>query len=506
MEDSNLIQLNIHMFKIPLIKIHKNFKRIQQIIVKLKHTQSKLLKHSHPLTLDTLNKLITSQDQLNKKLKTRLTIHDDLIARLKARIEFTPSSKPNYQTMDKNLLIIDYLLRSGGDPEICQIIINDLKLTQLIDYDVLSQGLSIYNEIKQNKNLNLLINWCIENEKFMPPPSTFTTNDDLETDDYFIGKYGLMFECQIQHCIELIKSNNLQLAFDIIKLQFDQYPKIPNILEKISSLSWILQFDLFKNNENLISSNNNDTQISNDPFDIYTDTSIQLDKNLLDLLNPINKWNKLADIFWFNFKSIYGLPINPPLLTMLSIGGSSLKCLKCNSLSIDSSKNDLNIFFDFKCPICSNSNWNKLFKNIPANYHSKSSIFPNPVLLPNKHILSLDLLLSASSNLNDLNNLNICSSSTMSKGSPTMNKSNSRKNLDLYDLLSNDVEDKHDNHDKIENDQGIFIYTSNRGFLNPSLIGITIDMAKNLIPDWSIEDPISFNRFKIKDLEKVYIT
>lgn len=465
--DSNNLQLHIHRFKTPLVKLHKNFKRIQQIIVKLRHSQSKLL-NSTSLSLDVINRLITSQDQLNKKLKSRLAIHDDLTSRLQTRILFTPSSH-DYATIDKNLLIVDYLLRAGGTPEISQLITEHLHLTDLIDVDVISQGISIYNQIKDNNNLNLLISWCIENEKFMPPPINPPQQSSNE-EDHFIGKYGLMFECQIQHCIELIKSNDLQLALDIIKVQYDNYPKLPSILKKISSLPWIMQF------------NQLDQVNNNDPFDVYTDKSIEFDQNLLDLLNPTDKWTKLADLFWFNFKSIYGLPINPPLLTMLSIGGSTMKCLKCATTTTTKTPETpsyLSIFYDLKCPICSNSSWQEMFNEIPSSYHSKSSIFPNPVLLPNKNILPLDTLLANSSNLNDLNNLNICSSG-----------------------IACDEVDEDDSDSNADN----FIYNSNRGFLNPKLLGMSIDQAKDLIPSWSIEDPVSFNRFKIRELEKVFIT
>lgn len=493
------VQLHIHRFKAPIVKIHKNFKKVQQLIYKIKQSNIKLVnsiaKQGSGATEETYDKLIKLQQQFQRKLQQRIEIHHELIQRLNARIELYKSK--DYSQINRNLLYIEYLTRSGH-PEEAKTIASKLQLELYIDLDVINQGLDIFKEVALKQNLNLLINWCIENEKFLIPP---VSEHQVDKDqNYYCGKYGLMFECQIQQAIQLINENNLQLGFEIIKDLYKSNdtatksaatkPRIesanvmsgaysvslpsttedeisdetPNeveqdahfILRKVSSLAWIAKFKQM-----------NYQAAEEDPFDVYDNVPTSLPFDL-----KIGNWSQLAHLFWDQFIKIYGLPQRESLLTMLLIGGSSLKSIKCKDRSL--TNNRLVLPFDYyhngytHCPICQ---LYPIFEKLPLNLHSKSEVFPHPVLLPNRRIFAFGDLLNLSTNLNHFTNLN-----------------NGSKYLDG------------------EAQKDGIVSHNGRIYLTDYFLQMSLDEFKSLIDNWIIEDPISFERFSINDLSKVFVT
>lgn len=445
--DSHTHHLHVHRVKTPVVKIHKNFKKVQQLVVRLRTLQAHLLEQE--LSVETLDRLIAAQKQAIKRLKSRMEIHEGLVSRLQTRLD--PLEGPH---MLKNSMFVDYLIRGGAPPEACQEMARCLEVDGVTDTDVLIQGLSIYNEVKNNHNLRLLMDWCIENERFLLPAS-----DVGGADTYTFGKYGLMFECHIQHCVELILANDLFLAYDEIRSLQDNHAQFPAILRKLSSLPWLLQL------MQLDSTSLHHTK-QNDPFDYYTETTVTLKDSLISLINDPDKWDRMATLFWTNFKAVYGLPQTPPLLTMLNMGASAVKCLKCSDVAASVSPiTPVSLFFSGSCPVCSIPALASLLASVPANYRSKSSIYQNPVLFPNHRILPLGKLLSQSSNLNDLGNLGLCSSG----------------------------------------DNSNLIYKNNRGFVSPAIVDMSLSEAQKRIPAWTVEDPTSFVRCQIADLQKAFV-
>ncbi|OWB76099.1 hypothetical protein B5S32_g248 [[Candida] boidinii] len=173
-----------------------------------------------------LNKLISIQESYNKKLSFRVKQHNDFVDRLIIRINYLKTlnqtrnslikshtklqddnnnnindddisnnsgnhndskksdndNKNNngmsfnemasYYDNEVNLLLVDYLIKMSNnnytpatmDSNTGVKLAKFLKLDKLIDYDIILQGLNIYHEIKDKKNLKILIDWCNENK------------------------------------------------------------------------------------------------------------------------------------------------------------------------------------------------------------------------------------------------------------------------------------------------------------------------------------------------------
>lgn len=96
------------------------------------------------------------------------------------------------------------------------------------------------------------------------------------------------------------------------------------------------------------------------------------------------RWEFLATTFINTHHSLYGLPSRPLLHIALSAGLSALKTPSCHSPVTSSSSNTASSTTSL-CPICS-TELNDLARNVPYAHHVRSSVEPDPVVLPNGRI------------------------------------------------------------------------------------------------------------------------
>lgn len=96
------------------------------------------------------------------------------------------------------------------------------------------------------------------------------------------------------------------------------------------------------------------------------------------------RWEFLATTFVNTHHSLYGLPSRPLLHIALSAGLSALKTPSCHS-SVTSSSSNIASSTTSLCPICS-TELNDLARNVPYAHHVRSSVEPDPVVLPNGRI------------------------------------------------------------------------------------------------------------------------
>jgi len=120
-------------------------------------------------------------------------------------------------------------------------------------------------------------------------------------------------------------------------------------------------------------------------------------KRYKELYSPA-RWEYLANSFVSTHHSLYGLPSRPLIHIALSAGLSSLKTPSCHSSIASSSTNTASSTTSL-CPICS-TELNDLARNVPYAHHGRSSVEPDPVVLPNGRIYGRERLELLASKLN----------------------------------------------------------------------------------------------------------
>ncbi|VEU23809.1 DEKNAAC104792 [Brettanomyces naardenensis] len=449
-------------FKIPVELAKKNFKNLQKMIEKHKSGVAKHFKQlkeadlAKQEKLRIVNKMIQSQEVFNKKLSVRVSQHNEFIERLICRIDRVKrleaigkrarnGSDDESETDGKvapvallsdelvdfykdeiNLLVINFLLKtSKGEDPLHSLETNPgyqlakhLKLTKLIDYDVILQGLSIYNKIKLNKNLKLLVAWCSENKK-----SLSQNRQKSKTDT------NLEFETYFQRFIEMIKEGDLYGALEIANKNLVDYVDNEKEEEEVAEKSnfdklstgvALLWYSMIRDStQNMIRKSMQVTEGEEEIQAVdYYDAGYQMLDGIRENIEPYEellddrKWSKLADFFLFNFNLLYGLDQRIPLLNMLSIGGAVLKTKTCltplkdtDDVSFGRILNDitpnsewLKKFTTNQCPICS-PDLKELMHILPCSHQVKSNIYDDPVLLPNGNIYPSEKLLMINRNM-----------------------------------------------------------------------------------------------------------
>ena len=92
------------------------------------------------------------------------------------------------------------------------------------------------------------------------------------------------------------------------------------------------------------------------------------------------------------YQSLLSLPKQPPFYHALSAGLSALKTPACHSSQISSSSNANTISGTSVCPICS-TELNELARSVPYAHHTKSTVEPDPVVLPNGRVYGRERLM-----------------------------------------------------------------------------------------------------------------
>lgn len=425
-------------FKTPIEVLKKNFKNLQKLIEKNNLLINKQLANIKATTnkkekLALIDKLIEHEKLLQKRVATRVKQHCEYVNRLVLRIQKLdhindlynkyshmtkkdldaglPKDLQEFYRTENNLLIVEYLLRQYNlddvkDSENKAILLSkQLELDKYFDADVILQGLKIRDEIVNKKNLKLLKQWCTENKKnLIHIRESFP---QLVTSD-------IEFECDFQEFIEKINKGEYGKALVYGRKNLsdryitDRFAKIA----KGSSVIWS-KFILEKFNEKELNKKNSKyaNKYDDDVFDYYSSNSRQQSatrfKNMfMDMLSS-KTWDNLGHFFALNFKLLYGMNQIPPLETMLSIGGSVLKTKSCIHSAASSTRTGFQSFISdpsttddplkkymesTECPICS-VELNSITDPLPYSLQTKSNLFDDPVMLPNKHIYSYKQLM-----------------------------------------------------------------------------------------------------------------
>ncbi|CDK24571.1 unnamed protein product [Kuraishia capsulata CBS 1993] len=378
------LQLQKSQFKIPVEVIKKNFKSIQKLVEKQSQTTNAQLKgmSAAEITRDQklaiLRKMIQTQELYQKKLAIRVEQHNELVSRLEARIaKFNEldAMKRKYDSLEANsldretlreemavwyreqinLLIAGYLVKTSTNSSVPSNtgvkLARRLKMDKLLDYDVILQGLHIYNEIKNNNNLQVLIDWCNENKKVLKKVREEAEVDD-PTNSATSNSGSLDFETYFQNFIELIKKQHMYEALDIARKYLvgsvHEATTAPSAdsgktaededenFKKIQSAAGLLLFNSinidevfkdFKHGSSSEGSKESPLAFYDPNRAAYSKISSNF-KPYKDLLSP-EKWETLADFFLYNYNLIYGIEQSCEFLVMLSIGISALKTRSC---------------------------------------------------------------------------------------------------------------------------------------------------------------------------------
>ncbi|KAG7899581.1 hypothetical protein KL907_004933 [Ogataea polymorpha] len=436
------LQLKQSQFRTPIEVLRKNFKSIQKLVETHKSyciSQIKLIENTpnKKEKLDLIDAAIQKQEMFNYDIERRVEEHNKYISRLKIRLHKLKQFQTFYDDHKKdlsseealtkyaslyreeiNLLLIDFLLKSSFmdqahlDGQNSGVFLaKKLGLDNLIDYDVILQGLEIYNEIRFHKNLKILIKWCTENKK-----SLKSIQDENDPNS------SLKFETYFQSFIEHVKLGELSKALEIASEYLVNFldTNVDDNLYKIASGAALLCWNRTYLNDTIQLSLNRDHERTSSFYDQSMNMVSQIQGNVSPLKELLeeSKWSKLADFFLFNYNSIYGISQKPDLLLLLSVGSTALKtrsCLRSSTLS-QVSTNDIN-FDDYlidtrnkdgrpaihnECPICSPDLY-ELTHDIPFSHQIKSNIYDNPVMLPNGNIYQYDRLISKSFNISGEN-------------------------------------------------------------------------------------------------------
>ncbi|KAI5849453.1 CTLH/CRA C-terminal to lish motif domain-containing protein [Morchella snyderi] len=228
-------------------------------------------------------------------------------------------------------LLVDFLLRSGYGNSARQLA-EEKGIQDLVDVDVFIQCSRIEASLRDGSVAECLA-WCGENKS-----SLKKINSTLE------------FELRMQQFIELVRDRRHREATAYSKKFLA--PQGEKHLDDIMKAAALLAFM--------------PTTKCQPYMDMYS----------------FKRWDFLATTFVNTHHTLYGLPSRPLLHIALSAGLSALKTPSCHSSIATSSTASTTTSL---CPICS-TELNDLARNVPYAHHVRSSVDPDPVVLPNNRI------------------------------------------------------------------------------------------------------------------------
>lgn len=317
-----------------------------------------------------------------------------------------------------DILISDYLVRHGSNFTNCNDnegkvnpgieFIRNRGLEDLIDYEILVESNKISIELLANKNLGPLLEW-IENNQ-----------------DYLVKKGShLQFQALLQQYIELVRSSDYLGAIRCFQKHLfkfvDVYPMelklAAGILAFFKSCLSDAKEDEMDNGQKLFQSYFRKPMYKTTPLSSLSANNVVRNAELhrYGPLLSSERWESLNEMFLHEFYSLYKISYHDPLLIYVSLGISSLKTKDCgHTLSnqlIPHSNVDLNEYVksnvvNTDCPVC-NPDIHPLSENLPYAHHVQSSLFENPIMLPNGNIYDSDKLVLLSKKLNKLGYTNL---------------------------------------------------------------------------------------------------
>lgn len=439
-------------FRVPLESVKKNWKNINKKIEKQNQTLilniDKLIKTEGIDKAQSMGKIIKNYESFLAEQEQLIAKHNDYIERLEARyqrlerLETLLSSSnevkdelSHWYKQQIDLYVCDYLIRTGN-VEIGVQILQECNLDKLVDYDIVQEGLHIYNEIKDRGNLSLLIQWCNENKKSLVK---LNNNTNLEFETYFQKFIELLKNGHIYESVEICKKylishiGDSQLPVPVKKDLKDRIESSGNdevedlkeieYLDKMRSASKFLLFNSLDLPEIFGVAGPSDSvnhystfrkrieNLEKSSFDHYNPKAIKINelnqsllKNCFNLYSP-KEWTRLADFFIYSFNQIHGINQNIEFLILLSTGISTLKTKSCThsvlkDVNFDQFIKPLeNKILINNCPICS-LELSELANSLPFSHQIISNIFTNPIMLPNGNVYQSNRLLKINENWN----------------------------------------------------------------------------------------------------------
>ncbi|CDO94573.1 unnamed protein product [Kluyveromyces dobzhanskii CBS 2104] len=426
------LKLNQQQFNIPSELLNRNWEKFNTLYDTYStelHGQfnilSILLENSDndQQSIEKLNDIINSVNVLQKRLSQLQDNELTILERIEKRVEYFRRfeklrNDSNNDGLLKwyrsytDLLIADYLVRHGSNSTdyksstITNSGIDFIKargLEDLIDYDVLIEANKVSMELLENKNLGPLLEWIINNSSHLTEKGSH-----------------LQFQALLQEYIELVRCSDYKGAIGWFQTQLSKFMNV--YPRELKLAAGILVFFKSCLNESRDNEQTNEQKLFQTYFrkQIYqkhplsTLSSNNVVRNAeLSRYGPLldrDRWKNLNEMFLHEFYSLYKISYHDPLLIYISLGISSLKTKDCGhpiSTQLVSHENEKvndyikSNFVSTDCPVC-NPDILPLAENLPFAHHIQSSLFENPVMLPNGNIYDSEKLVSLSRRLNKM--------------------------------------------------------------------------------------------------------
>lgn len=310
------------------------------------------------------------------------------------------------------LNVIEYLLRTSIHEDasakmngnIGLSLAKKFGLTKFIDWDVISQGISIYRRIMKHMDLKILIAWCSENEKKL---KELNLQSSKGTDLTYETSFNL-FVSKIEH-LQLFDALNIA-SNRLIDHSADFYSddSLENSPQNKCSSGvkferflgpGILYFSTIKGSLSL-------KQLATNPEGEYTTTAFgknndygvcfgdfqkrqqRIKENIQMYEDQLGeqKWKSLAEFFLTNFNAVYGMESTISLIDLLEVGLPVLKTRYCELYKeLSTNHGPLAKYMVSSCPICS-STFGEY--SCQCSHQVVSNVFSDPVLTPDRYIFS----------------------------------------------------------------------------------------------------------------------
>ncbi|KAI5790115.1 CTLH/CRA C-terminal to lish motif domain-containing protein [Geopyxis carbonaria] len=343
--DEPLLRLPHEMLRKTFKTAQKHYEREQSWLMQsIKETTRKAADGvSAQDSLNSLDSIIIRMQGYKRKVENlheeEKTLHGHSrkrIAHLQNLYEIPNLEDPAYDRWSRirlDRLLVDFLLRSGYG-ESARLLASEKDIEELVDVDVFVQCAKIEQSLRRGNTAECL-SWCAENKASLRKQ-----------------KSTLEFELRQQQFIELVREGRKKEAIAHSKRFLASYADVhANDIYKVSGLLAILPTTQCARYKSLYSA---------------------------------DRWQYLATSFINTHHNLYGLPQRPVIHIALSAGLSSLKTPSCHSSMTLSSGNTSSSTTSL-CPICS-TELNDLARNVPYAHHDRSSVEPDPVVLPNGRI------------------------------------------------------------------------------------------------------------------------
>ncbi|KAA8915080.1 CTLH/CRA C-terminal to lish motif domain-containing protein [Sphaerosporella brunnea] len=347
--DKPLLRLPHELLRKTFKQSQKAFEREQSHVLSTLNSLCNSPDISSEDALHSLDSLISRMQGFKRKVdalrEEERTLHGHerkRIAHLQGIFEVGSLVEEGYERWSRvrlDRLMVDFLVR-GGYEETATALAKEKGIEELVDVGVFSGCMRIEKSLR-NRNTQEALAWCLENKAALRKM-----------------KSTLEFELRLQQYVELVRAKRHKDAMAHSKRFLA--PHAETHFADIQKAAGLLA--------------------------MVPETSVGRYK---ELYSP-SRWEYLADTFVNTHHTLYGLPQRPLIHIALSAGMSSLKTPSCHSAVASSSSNTASMANSL-CPICSKE-LNELAKNVPYAHHARSSVEPDPVMMPNGRIYGRERL------------------------------------------------------------------------------------------------------------------